>query len=88
MYCFECQPRASAVPGTGDAKVSKTGETSAAMEGAVPVVRGVNGQVIHKQMSGPWAMMSVLKTGKQERPAGGYFKLGTGLDLSVEVTFK
>lgn len=52
------------------------------------MVRGVNGQVIHKQMSGPWAMMSVLKTEKQERPAGGYFKLGTGLDLSVEVTFK
>lgn len=43
------------------------------------MVRGVNEKMIHKQMSGPWAMMGVLKTmkqGVQQRPARGLLDAG------------
>lgn len=89
-FSFESQPWASAVLDTGEAKVSKRGDTS------IPVkikssCKWADRQATKKQTQGPWSMVSALKHIKQvvqERAAEGILFGGDWVTLSVVVTVK
>lgn len=61
---FEFQPQASAVLGTRDTKVSKTGEISAPVK-VKSRCEWADGPAINKQTRGPGLMVSALKKIRQ-----------------------